>query len=995
MAPIKPVGQPEEKQTVGKHVPTEEQAQAQGLRKLRALLQRWWQKHSHKSTASREAFLACALLLGAAYHRALANGSDEIEEARERELEREREREKEKERGKEAQASFDNEIKLLADLWPRALTEPSSKQLSELLQETRTLLADKSIKEDFLTMANHRLARQVFLSPLCPSSIYEAFSLRERRSSKDHLQEDRQFLDARHLISFTQVYTPTWVVEYLLKHTLCEKLQALSSLSELKEITLLDPALGGGVFLVQAMPLYTAAYQRFGLSAAEACQKTLSENLFGVDIDTTALATAALSIILKAQSVDLTDGQIETLLPLRNLTLIEEAEPAPIQEAQEKEEPGLDQFPMGSLDKTLRQISAHPLGKKYDVVVANPPYLGRKLLPRPLKEKLKQHYPDAANDLSQAFLSMALDMAKPAGVVGFITQGSILHLASARSLRERILNNHQLVQVVELGSGVFPLVAGEKASTALLMIRNSRPAGDQEGRFLSLVAETNKAGILQLRLGQNAQSVLEAYDVIEAVRRQADFLKDQDRVINYMRPPVVGDLRDRLPKLAEIADLRQGLATTDNARFLRYIWEINPEDIGKRYVPYARGEGAERWWSPPSTLVLWEDNGREIKEAVCEAYPYLKGKYAWVVKNEDFYFKSGLTFSFVSKDRLAVRKLPAGAIFDVGSSAIFINDPDMEGAILAYLNSSLATAMAHDLNPTINFQVGDLKKLVVPAFTNAEQKSLNDLAAVCVTAKQKLFALVSPQSFFHQKANNGHCGTGYDTQSHVDNETYCALSTQYKSAICELENSEQEIDALVLQCLVRDSNLNGGEIRAIEDFINRPKAETANCYTAEEYCRSTLAKALIAYFFGPHVSSDCAQHLPTALIAHLNSEDDARCFLRQLPCQFDLSFLQRHLDKGKGLVHYLREELPRILEDQFMGQPPILAIRGPAGTVIFAVTNALKHANKTAISGEPLGESGNGAGELLEIMRGKCEPLTMRTKDVIKQVKELLPTYKK
>src|SRR5208283_3635094 len=199
----------------------------------------------------------------------------------------------------------------------------------------------------------------------------------------------------------------------------------------------------------------------------------------------------------------------------------------------------------------------------------------------------------------------------------------------------------------------------------------------------------------------------------------------QDFVINYLRPPVVMSLRSRLQKLADIATLKQGLATTDNARFLRYVWEVSPAEIGKRFVPYVRGDGAERWWSPLTTVVLWEGNGLAIKEAVTAAYPYLKGNYAWVVKNEEYYFRSGLTFSFVSKDRLAVRKLAAGAIFDVGSSAIFIDNCSREGALLAYLNSALATAMAHDLNPTINFQVGDLKKLVIPDFSPAEQETLH------------------------------------------------------------------------------------------------------------------------------------------------------------------------------------------------------------------------------------------------------------------------------
>jgi hypothetical protein len=63
-----------------------------------------------------------------------------------------------------------------------------------------------------------------------------------------------------------------------------------------------------------------------------------------------------------------------------------------------------------------------------------------------------------------------------------------------------------------------------------------------------------------------------------------------------------------------------------------------------------------------------------------------------------------------------VRKLPAGAIFDVGGSAIFSHDAQQENLLLAYLNSSLVSALAHDINPTINFQIGDLKTATTTAF---------------------------------------------------------------------------------------------------------------------------------------------------------------------------------------------------------------------------------------------------------------------------------------
>ncbi len=74
-----------------------------------------------------------------------------------------------------------------------------------------------------------------------------------------------------------------------------------------------------------------------------------------------------------------------------------------------------------------------------------------------------------------------------------------------------------------------------------------------------------------------------------------------------------------------------------------------------------KGAGSQRWFSPVVNVVKWENEGFEIKEAVKKAYPYLKGKVHWVVKNEKYYFQEGLSFSFVNNGDLAVRLLPAGA----------------------------------------------------------------------------------------------------------------------------------------------------------------------------------------------------------------------------------------------------------------------------------------------------------------------------------------------
>jgi hypothetical protein len=985
------------------------QVQGQALRKLRLLLQRWWQEHSQNKLDTqdtqdtqdsqntnncRDSYLSCALLFGAAHY--LTN------------LDRDRDRDRGPEQNPAQQFTFASALAILQNLWPRALNHTTTPSFlhNPSWSQVNALVADPGLQKQFLALTKHRLVGEIFISPLCPSFIYEAFSFKERRTSKDLLQDEKKLVDTCHLISFTQVYTPTWVVDHLLQNTLGKALSENLDLSQLLNMTLLDPALGGGVFLVQALSLCARAYQDFGLTAYEATKHSLKSNLFGLDIDSQALSTAALALILKAFSLGLSEPQVQDLLPFVNLCLIEEERD---DENQGEREKG---FPMGSLSKHLRKVQDHILSKRYDVVVANPPYLGRKLLPRPLKEKLRRYYPEAASDLSQAFLSMALDLAKPGGRVGFITQGSFLHLANAKSLREKILIEHQLIQVVELGSGVFPLLPGEKASTALIIIRNNMPPVDQTGHFLSLVATSDKSSLLKVAPSGSEQTSpdcikeiekiekSEKIDRFETIRRQSDFLKDQDRVINYLRPPVVTRLRSRLPKLADIATLKQGLATTNNARFLRYIWEINSAEMPDRFVPYARGEGAERWWSPLTTAVLWESNGLAIKEAVTAAYPYLKGNYAWVVKNEEYYFRSGLTFSFVSKDRLAVRKLAAGAIFDVGSSAIFVDNCQGEGALLAYLNSDLATALAHDLNPTINFQVGDLKKLVIPDFSPAEQERLSTLADSCVAAKEKLFALSSPLRFF-QPAQSSLSAQETSLDRSITEDSFNLVQRNFDQATEELSACEKQIDQLVMLATTRDASLDEKDRRAIEDFADRPKQKTNNSLGGERFCLIGLIEAMLRYFYKTDLSKTDSDKTdlnkskeiqPRALIASLKHEGDADCFINFWPGIFDLNFVRAHLGQGKGLAQYIREDLPQAFDDYFLGQPPLLFIK--TETIIIVPPFALLHPAKpnqwiVAECGDLSLESRSRALDVLHRAKNITGLKEMRAKEMVRALTEV------
>jgi hypothetical protein len=112
--------------------------------------------------------------------------------------------------------------------------------------------------------------------------------------------------------------------------------------------------------------------------------------------------------------------------------------------------------------------------------------------------------------------------------------------------------------------------------------------------------------------------------------------------------------------------------------------------------------------------VNWRDDGAQIKQSIVDRYPYLNGQWQWVAKNEQHYFKPGITYSYLTSGQFSARRLDAGAIFDVAGSSLF---PDDVLTVLAILNSSVARELLSAINPTVNFQVGDLGQLPIPRGT--------------------------------------------------------------------------------------------------------------------------------------------------------------------------------------------------------------------------------------------------------------------------------------
>jgi hypothetical protein len=133
-----------------------------------------------------------------------------------------------------------------------------------------------------------------------------------------------------------------------------------------------------------------------------------------------------------------------------------------------------------------------------------------------------------------------------------------------------------------------------------------------------------------------------------------------------------------------------------------------------------KGGSFRRWWGNQEYIVNWANDGVEIRAFTPRA----------VIRNPNYYFRSGVTWTDLTSGRFSARLSPGGFIFDVAGSSVFPPDVSL---VLAVMNSTLAQYILKLINPTVHVQVGDLKRL--PISTTVSQ-TLHALVEQVITLSQ-------------------------------------------------------------------------------------------------------------------------------------------------------------------------------------------------------------------------------------------------------------------
>jgi len=507
-----------------------------------------------------------------------------------------------------------------------------------------------------------------FFHCLLPAWIFQILTQSEGKTTYTEARQSRSFDELPRL---TQWFTPCWVSSYLAD-------QVISSKTE----TFLDPACGGGHILVEALKSFCKKNQ---LSPSRAL-----ERISGLDIEPALIKLSALSLYLCA--LDLNNHKLDSTLPLANLFCIEsqDAELGSLILGLENSTYSLVRY-----DNTKLEASSLPMN--FDAIAANPPYLGYRLMPKKMVAFLRQEYKDAHYDMYSAFLELASRLINQSGKISFICQQSFLSITRYELLRKKLLSSYNFTSLVSLGSGAFQSRSGEKVSSVIVTLEHSKQNYDLS--HIDLRDQACKRIALKTGINSMPSKLILGKEMEETSRLIAGtpILPDC--------PQDVAQLFSRLPQLDHKEHgitVTNGMFTCDNKRFVKHFSEI--KDFEKDdFVPYDKG-GGQKWFATTPYRLWWKDQGESIRTLRVE-----RGQ-SKTLPGEDFYFKQGITYSYIGTRGFKARLLSPGSVFDIASSSLFCKDETELNYLLGFLNTSLVVFILGQLNPTVNFQIGDIRR---------------------------------------------------------------------------------------------------------------------------------------------------------------------------------------------------------------------------------------------------------------------------------------------
>jgi hypothetical protein len=594
--------------------------------------------------------------------------------------------------------------------------------------------------------------------------------------------KQRKKAEARDIPTATQIFTPNWIVKYLVQNTLGRtwldahpgsRLRSLwKYLAEqagtnavhpppgwnrtVQALTFLDPAAGSGHMLVEAFDVLYAMYKEEGYPATEAVTLILQQNLFGLDLDPRAAQLAQFALVLKAAPYS------RTVLTGATLPAVYAMPP---HHAFQKQEVALflgDHY-AGYTEQLWKALQTmQQAGNLGSIMVLELCDAARAAIKERHRYWLQQTAGNAGTNVIQniftAYIPILLILTERFSCIAanppYMGRGN-MNAALKRYLEKQYPRSKSDLYTVFIDVCLNRVAAGGRVGliNPPSWMFNVSYAGLRE----RVVKETTIESFLNFGRGvfgadfgtvayilKNSPPAKEHLSVFRSLFRfkslvdsvqqkeawfldaafnavpvhQLNFLKIDSCPFAYWLPEKVFDFFVQYKKLEQVAHAKQGMATSDNDRFRRHWPEVSKHRIG------FAGYDAGRKWFPYNSggaFRKWYGNQFYVVNWENEGYEITNFDKS-VVRSPQFYFKESVSWSKVTIGGVAFRYFPPGFIFDVAGCSVFTNDHQVLKYLLGLLNSVLREPFIYALSQSVNYEVGIINKIPVIEYTNTHQQ---------------------------------------------------------------------------------------------------------------------------------------------------------------------------------------------------------------------------------------------------------------------------------
>lgn len=530
------------------------------------------------------------------------------------------------------------------------------------------------------------------------------------------------------------------------------------------QLKVIDPCSGSGHILAYMFDVLMKIYESYGYTTREAVASIVENNLYGLDIDNRAAQLAYFAVMMKARQYDrrffshgiqphvyaiVESNQVDKFAVdyfCNGDAKLTAAMDAIIKELHDAKEYGsiltvtpqdwsalYDRFAEitedinMSRETALRELLplvqvAEALAQKYDVVVTNPPYMGSNNMGITLSSFVKTNYPNSKSDMSTVFMELYQHRCKHNGMYAMINIPVWMTQSSFSALRRNLLGSATFVNMLHLGRGVF----GSDFGTTAFVVRNGLEK-DYTAIYRRLFEGLTQVDSIDVKENWffEGKGIYHAkqhlYDKIDGLPIAYWVTKGQVAAFDF-------------PALNTLAEPRQGFATGDNERFLRFWQEVDfshacfscknrdeAKQSEKRWFPCNKGGAFRRWYGNNERFVNWENDGAEMID--------FSGS---VIRNPSYYFRQGMTWSTATMSKLSMRYSPVGFLFESKGSVCFPIDDRNLSYLLALLNTKIVEKLLLVLAPTVDYHEGPLGR--IPVIVSKEHfADVSRLSEQCVS----------------------------------------------------------------------------------------------------------------------------------------------------------------------------------------------------------------------------------------------------------------------